>query len=413
MNNQRSINLKTNINQLVQENKKLKKKLQSFQEKEKIYQSSISKLKKFQAEYQQTFNKALNDYKLHEEQIKKTYINYQKLIENHYKENENRFLDENAQLNLELKQKDNIIKNLNNKIRILNKKLNKVETDFKYENKKLESEVVSKERRLSELNESMIQLARNTNDEIKLLRDEFEIFNKRRRNTRHQSLQKTEDYENNSFKNDNPDESKPIIRRYYYENVDNNKKRNDYLVNKINLLENQNKILFRKLKRKEEELAICNKLKNELFYNNNMKNSCPYFSNDINDINNLKYTNSSINLRNYKSSNNLRNPKYNEFYNKSHYDIYKPNLNGRNVLNQNYILFKEKMKKIREDKINDYSNYNELLNDYDINELVITSNQNNFHNNYNELGDSNVFNQEEGIRDEYINSRLPKINTLE
>ena len=412
MNNQRSINLKTNINQLVQENKKLKKKLQSFQEKEKIYQSSISKLKKFQAEYQQTFNKALNDYKLHEEQIKKTYINYQKLIENHYKENENRFLDENAQLNLELKQKDNIIKNLNNKIRILNKKLNKVETDFKYENKKLESEVVSKERRLSELNESMIQLARNTNDEIKLLRDEFEIFNKRRRNTRHQSLQKTEDYENNSFKNDNPDESKPIIRRYYYENAENNKKRNDYLINKINLLENQNKILFRKLKRKEEELAICNKLKNELFYNNNMKNSCPYFSNDNNGINNLKYTNSSINLRNYKSSNNLRNPKYNKFYNKSHYDIYKPNLNGRNVLNQNYNLFKEKIKNIKEDKINDYSNYNELLNDYDINELVITSNQNNFQN-FNELGNNEIIQEEETIKDEYINSKLPKINTLE
>ena len=330
MNNQRSKNQKTNINQLIQENTKLKKKIQSFQKKEKIYQSSLLKMKKFQNEYQQTFTKALNDYKLHEEQIKKTYINYQKLIENHYKENENRFLEENAQLNLELKEKDNIIKNLNNKIRILNKKLNKVEIDFKYENKKLESEVVSKERRLSELNESMMQLARNTNDEIKLLRDEFEIFNKRKRNMRHQSFQKTEDYENNSVKIDNQDENKKIVKRYYYESADNNKKRNDYLVDKINLLENQNKILYRKLKRKEEELAICNKLKNELFYNNNDKNYFPSFTNDINDINKLKYNNSSSNLRNYINSNSLKNQKYNKFYNKSHYDIYKPNLISRN-----------------------------------------------------------------------------------
>ena len=176
MNNQPAFNRPPNINLIFQENIKLKKKLQSFQEKEKSYKSSIEKLKKFQNEYQKNFTKALNDYKLHEEQIKKTYINYQKLIENHYKENENRFLEENSSIKPKI---GNIV--LNNKIRFLNKKLNKIESDFQFENKKLESEVVSKERRLSELNESMIQLARNTNDEIKLLRDEFEMFNNKRK----------------------------------------------------------------------------------------------------------------------------------------------------------------------------------------------------------------------------------------
>ena len=75
-----------------------------------------------------------------------------------------------------------------------------MENDFQFENRKLESEVVSKERKLSELNESMIQLARNTNDEIKLLRDEFEIFNKmKKKNKRYQSFQKNEDFDNNSL----------------------------------------------------------------------------------------------------------------------------------------------------------------------------------------------------------------------
>ena len=262
MNNNQQIN----INRIFQENIKLKKKLQSFQEKEKLYQASIAKLKKFQIEYQKTFMNALNDYKLHEEQIKKTYVNYQKLIENHYKENENRFIEENSKLNLELKQKNIIIKNLNNKIRFLNQKLNKVENDFQFENKKLESEVVSKERRLSELNESMIQLARNTNDEIKLLRDEFEIFNnKKRRNKRFQSFQKT-DYDN-SFSIDNFESDNARIKRNFYDKRKYNNKDIDFLVNKVNLLENQNQNLINKLKRKEEELKICNKLKNELFYN--------------------------------------------------------------------------------------------------------------------------------------------------
>ena len=409
MNNQPAFNRPPNINLIFQENIKLKKKLQSFQEKEKSYKSSIEKLKKFQNEYQKNFTKALNDYKLHEEQIKKTYINYQKLIENHYKENENRFLEENSKLNMEIKQKNNIIKNLNNKIRFLNKKLNKVESDFQFENKKLESEVVSKERRLSELNESMIQLARNTNDEIKLLRDEFEMFNnKRKRIKRYQSFDKS-NYDNN-FNNDICDSnSRRKVRDFYIKEKCGN---NDieYLIDQINLLENQNHNLRQKLKRKEEELIICNKLKNELFFNNNMKN---YFSsnpnNNINYINKLKLNNLSNNYRNTRKNN----INHKNFSIKSQKDIYEPNINFKNNnLNQNYNLFKEKSENINEEKIPNYPDYDQFLNNYDINELIITSNQNDFYN-YNGFGENNMINQIDGIKDEYINSRLPKINTLD
>ena len=409
MNNQPAFNRPPNINLIFQENIKLKKKLQSFQEKEKSYKSSIEKLKKFQNEYQKNFTKALNDYKLHEEQIKKTYINYQKLIENHYKENENRFLEENSKLNMEIKQKNNIIKNLNNKIRFLNKKLNKVESDFQFENKKLESEVVSKERRLSELNESMIQLARNTNDEIKLLRDEFEMFNnKRKRIKRYQSFDKS-NYDSN-FNNDICDSnSRRKVRDFYIKEKCGN---NDieYLIDQINLLENQNHNLRQKLKRKEEELIICNKLKNELFFNNNMKN---YFSsnpnNNINYINKLKLNNLSNNYRNTRKNN----INHKNFSNKSQKNIYEPNINFKNNnLNQNYNLFKEKSENINEEKIPNYPDYDQFLNNYDINELIITSNQNDFYN-YNGFGENNMINQIDGIKDEYINSRLPKINTLD
>jgi len=409
MYNQPVFNRPPNNNLIIQDNLKLKKELHSFQEREKIYKSSIEKLKKFQNEYQKSFNKALNDYKLHEEQIKKTYINYQKLIENHYKENENRFLEENTKLNMEIKQKNIIIKNLNNKIRHLNQKLNRMENDFQFENKKLESEVVSKERRLSELNESMIQLARNTNDEIKLLRDEFEIFNnKRKKIKRYQSFEKT-DYDI-PFNNDNYYSNSRRKIRNFCDNEKYTYKDIDYLIDRVNLLENKNHNLRQKLKRKEEELIICNKLKNELFFKNNMKN---YFSsnpNDNNDINKLKLSNSSNNYRNKRHYNNI---KYNNFSNKTQKDIYEPNINYKhNNLNQNYNLFKEKRENIKEKKIHNYPEYDQFLNNYDINELIITSNQNDFYN-FNSFGENNMINQIDGIKDEYINSRLPKINTLD
>ena len=433
MNNLHSYNQQQlNKNQLLQENINLKKKLHSLQQNEKIYQSSIAKLKKFQIEYQNTFNKALKDYKQHEEQIKKTYINYQKLIENHYKENENRFLEENTKLTMELKQKNNIIKNLNNKIRLLNQKLNKVEYDFQYENKKLESEVVSKERRLSELNESMIQLARNTNDEIKLLRDEFEFFNKRNKKIkRYQSFQKTEDHESKSLKLDDLDINNVKTKRYYYEKEKNNNKNIDYLINKINLLENQNRNLTKKLKRKEEELFICNKLKNELFYKdnlynekeslfenkrNNLKNYFPSNLKENNSLSNLgnklKFNKSSNNFRDYINKNEYNDKKFNKYSYKTHHEIPKTNIDLNNDIKKNYNIYKEKRKNINDDIFNGHKNYNKFLNDYDINELVITSNLNNFHN-LNEYDGYDMINQEEGIKDEYINSKLPKINTLD
>ena len=372
-------------------------------------------MKKFQNEYQQTFNKTLNDYKLHEEQIKKTYINYQKLIENHYKKNENKFLEEISKLNMDIRQKNNIINNLNNKIIFLNKKLNKMESDYQIKNKKLESEVVSKERKLNELNESMIQLARDTNDEIKLLRDEFEFFNNRKiKNKRYQSLQKTEDYKNNSsgFNEFTPNNLKS--KRYYYDGKEeqNNKKIN-YLTNKISMLKIQNKNLKQRLERKEEELVICNKLKNELFYENNMKNYFPSFSNDINNdrntINKLKFNKSSSNFINYRNQNKHSNFNYIDFSNKSKDTIPKTNITFKNDLKLKYNLFKEKRKNTIDEIDN---NYNPILNDYDINELVITNNKNNYQN-MKDYGNDEIINQDERIKDEYINSKLPKINTLD
>ena len=185
------------------------------------------------------------------------------------------------------------------------------------------------------------------------------------------------------------------------------------MTNKINILEIQNKNLNQRLERKEEELVICNKLKNELFYENNMKNYFPSFQNDINNnrnkLNKLKLSKSSSNFKHYRNKNNYKNFNYNDFSNKSQNDISRTNMDFDNRLNLKYSLFKEKRNDANEEIDN---NYNKILNDYDINELVITSNQNNFQN-LKDFGNNDIINQDEIIRDEYINSKLPKINTLD
>ena len=73
---------------------------------------------------------------------------------------------------------------------------------------------------------------------------------------------------------------------------------------------------------------------------------------------------------------------------------------------------------IGEDYINDdgYTYSDEYFNNYDINEFQITNNKNSEMYMYD--GDEDVDNKrnitsEEGIKDEYINSQLPKINTLD
>ena len=108
---------------------------------------------------------------------------------------------------------------------------------------------------------------------------------------------------------------------------------------------------------------------------------------------------------------------YDKYYNlskisnKSKDTIPKTNITFKNDLKLKYNLFKEKRKNINDEIDN---NYNPILNDYDINELVITNNKNNYQN-MKDYGNDEIINinQDERIKDEYINSKLPKINTLD
>ena len=427
MNNQPSYNRQVQIDKLIKENISLKKKLKLYQEKEKLYKSSIIKIKKYQSECQITFIKSLNDYKAHEDKIKKSFINYQKLLEKHYKSNENRFIEENNSLNIEIKKRNNIIKNLNKKISILSEKLNKAEFDFKFKKKKLVDEVVSKDRQLNELNESMIQLAKDTNDEIKLLRDEFKLYKNEKKQIRksgnslgvinNDDLFDKNNYYNTSNKNNKNDLNNNIyLNKKIYSNEDIN-----YLINRLYLLENQNKNLIQKLRRKEEELLICNNLKNELIYNNDINNYASFLEENINNRNILKFQNLEKMLLDYGNKINDLKTQYDESLIRHQNEIQeiKNNYENNIINNKNDDMGEEQIyneDNNDDDDIKNYDNYinDEYFNNYDINELQITSNKNNGQFlNYDEYQNDKNMVSEEGIKDEYINSQLPKINTLD
>ena len=171
--------MKQNFESLQNENISLKNQIQLYQEKEKSYQTSISQIKKIQNEYESSYQQSINDYKKHEEEIKNKYFEYQKVLENQNEENEKRLIDEIILLKSELKGKDNIINSLNEKINILNEKMSKEELNYYFKEKEYEDIIISKERKLSELNDAIKQIVQEATEEIKRLSEQLEEFQNR------------------------------------------------------------------------------------------------------------------------------------------------------------------------------------------------------------------------------------------
>lgn len=168
--------MKQNLEILQKENISLKNQIQIYKEKENSYQTSISRIKKIQSEYESSYQQSINECKAHEEEIKKKYYNYQKILENQNEQNEKRLTNEILLLKTEQKEKDKIIQSLNEKINLLNEKLSKEELNYYVKEKEYEDIIISKERKLSELNDAIKQIVEEANEEIKRLSQQLEEF---------------------------------------------------------------------------------------------------------------------------------------------------------------------------------------------------------------------------------------------
>lgn len=170
---------KENLESLQNENISLKKELQLLKEKENSYQTSILRIKQIQNEYESSYKKYINDYKIHEEEIKQKYFEFQKILEKQNEENEKKLNEEIILLKNELKEKDNIIQSLKEKINSLNENIAQEELNSYFKEKEYEEIIISKERKLNELNDAIKQIVQEATEEIKRLSEQLEDFQNR------------------------------------------------------------------------------------------------------------------------------------------------------------------------------------------------------------------------------------------
>ena len=453
-------NLKENLSLYKKENVSLKNEIQILKEKEKSYQTSISKIKKIQSEYESAYNESINDYKRHEEEIKNKYLEYEHILEKQNEENEKRFTDEIFLLKNELKEKDNIINSLNDKINRLNEKIAKDELNYYFKEKEYEDIIISKERKLKELNEAIKQIVKEATEEIKRLSQQLEDFQNRARSNNNPMnyIIEKETIENNYNINNlnksynNPKNKINIIESLKQKDIinqsqnilnnsvlllhDNSKKQNflegnspqrinnSYMIynkynNKLNnnnpllnsnnnpdlntqvyaLKENNNE-LIRQLRQKEKEVNFWKNLRTDLYANaqaNKKIGSTPSHINLNNKyVNDLKLKNMEKSLMNYGNKFNKIKKEYNESLKKQQREI-------------------DKLKNDMEMSIN--LTQHSKLNDGTFNT-----------NSYEEIGDNEEgkstsedllhalkisIPSKEGIRNEYINSQVQKIKNSE
>ena len=172
-------NNENNIEIIQKENNSLKNQIKLLKEKESSYQSSLSKIKQTQSEIEKAYNKAINDYTKQQEELKNKYLEYQSILEKQNEDNEKSYVDEILLLKIKLKEKDDIINSLTEKINSLNEKASKKEMNYYFKEKEYEEIIMSKERKLLELNEAIKQIVQEATEEIKRLSGQLEEFQKK------------------------------------------------------------------------------------------------------------------------------------------------------------------------------------------------------------------------------------------
>ncbi len=92
--NENIINIEEKLKILESENNSLKNQLNISLEKEKLYHSTVEKIKKRQSENENAYFDSLKENKKREEEIQQKFLNFQKILENQYGDNEKRLTEE-------------------------------------------------------------------------------------------------------------------------------------------------------------------------------------------------------------------------------------------------------------------------------------------------------------------------------
>ena len=441
--------MKQNLDNLQKENTSLKNTIQLLKEKENSYQTSISRIKKIQSECESSYTQSINDYKKHEEEIKKKYLQYQKMLEKQNEENEKRFTEKINILKEELKEKDNIINTLNEKINLLNEKITKEEINDYFKEKEYENIIISKDRKLTELNETIKQVVSEAIEEIKRLSEQIEDFQKKLKinnpmnlliteketidnNDNNKNLNKSVDYNKNNNVNSNNSinmnqndmikqnqnlVSNSVLLSDNYKNILNDgnpqpKINNNNIISNQNIqdiltqlyiLKNDKEMLANQLKEKEKEVNFWKNVRSDLYENAQAQAhppvSIPANVKNNKFLNDLKFKNIEKTLKNYGNKINTIKKQYDKSlkYHQKEIDKLKNDMgNSASLTYQNkmsekiyHINIHEKIEDNEED-IQAKSSGDELIHTL---KMSIPS--------------------KEGKRNEYINSEIQKMNIFD
>ena len=439
--------MKQNYDNLQKENTSLKNKIQLLKEKENSYQTSISRIKKIQSECESSYTQSINDYKKHEEEIKKKYLEYQKILEKQNEENEKRFIEEINSLKKELKEKDNIINTLKEKINLLNEKITKGEINDYFKEKEYENIIISKDRKLTELNETIKQVVSDAIEEIKRLSEQIEDFQKKIKinnpmnllitekenidNNNNKNLNKSVDYNNNNNVNGNnsininqndmvkqnqnlvsnsvllSDNHKNILndgnplQRINNNNINSNQNIQDILA-QLYILKNDKEMLANQLKEKEKEVNFWKNVRSDLYENAQAQAQAhssvniPTNAKNNKFLNDLKFKNIEKTLKNYGNKINTIKKQYDKSlkYHQKEIDKLKNDMG-----NSASLTYQTKMS----EKIY-HINTHEKIGDNDEDIQAKSSGDEILHTLKMSIP------SKEGIRNEYINSEIQKIN---
>jgi chromosome segregation ATPase len=176
------INIEEKLKLLEAENLSLKNQLNISLEKEKLYHSTVEKIKKMQTENEKSYFDSLKENKKREEEIQKKYLEFQKMLESQYEENEKRLNEQIKLLTQELTKGNNKINFLTNNIDSLKEKISQDELNYHLKEKKFENVIKIKERKLEELNIAVKQITKEATEEIKRLSEQLEDFQQKTKN---------------------------------------------------------------------------------------------------------------------------------------------------------------------------------------------------------------------------------------
>ena len=219
--NENNINNEQNIELIKKENESLNNQIQLLKEKEISYQSSIAKIKQIQSEYELAYKNAIKDFSKQQEELKNKYLEYQSILEKQNEDNEKSYVDEILLLKVKLKEKDDTINSLSEKINILNEKITKEEMNYYMKEKEYEEIIMSKERKLLELNEAIKQIVQEATEEIKRLSGQLEEFQKKGKKNNPMDLFIDNEIKDLNDKNNNNNNRDLIINSYLNKSVDN------------------------------------------------------------------------------------------------------------------------------------------------------------------------------------------------